>query len=1765
MYHPATNESQLEWVELHNQNAIDVDLGGWKLIGGIDYSFPVGTVIRGGGDLVVAISPATLIAATGLTNVVGPFTGRLSNNGEELRLRDINNRLMDSVSYGVDGDWPDGADGSGFSLAKRHTNLASRPAENWTVSAQNGGTPGAANFTSDILPSLPKMAFNEISGASSNNFWIEVINYGDTPVELGDLEIVHGGAERFSFSPQSLAPGDFLVLTQAQLGFSADDGEKLFLHAFSGSALLDASVVRTNLRGRRQDGSGAWKFPSMATPGTSNAFVLHDEIVINEIMYHAPPFDPMPPVVSNFTVVPIAGAWRFNDAGSDLGSAWRTPDYDDSAWTSGAGLLALNPGILPAAINTPLAAGHTTYYFRTAFTFSGATSNLSISLRPVVDDGAVFYLNGTEIYRLNMPTGAVSHTTSASGPVGNAVYVGPITLSATNLVHGVNVLAVEVHQFTSAPVSSGVVLTGGGLALAEEGPVGATAPMNLARQAGASPFVIDSLAGFPIHDYLHLNDGAYGNNNSWIGNSGSPGYAGIRLGGLFTVSSVAFGRDNTATYSDRTLGIYTLQYTRVASPGTGTTVTGNPDTGWASVGTMNYQNAGTGLFANPSRRHRFVFTPVTATGIRLVVPNTGIGGGTCVDELEVNPPNTTSDIAFGAELVLTTTIVPARPFTKSREEWMELHNRSTNDVSLTGWRLDGGIDLRFTNGPTIPPGGFLVVANDARALRATWPEVAVGIIGDFSGELRDGEKVSLKDAAGNVVSSIRVADRGWSDGGGSSLELIDPRADTLAPASWADSDETSRTAWRTVTYRMVAGQRYGNVQWNEFRIGMLDAGEALVDDVSVVRDPNGARQQLVQNGNFETTAGNTHWRMLGNHRASLIMVEPDNAANHVLKVVASSPSRTSHNHIESTCLSNTALVDGQEYEVSFRARWLAGSPQLNTSAYYQKLAHTTLLALPVRHGTPGAVNSRRVANAGPTLSALIHSPIVPRTNEAVTVSVRASDPDGVASATLNYRVNPASGFTSLPMTQPSNGVWTANIPGQTAGKIVHFYVTAIDALGAAAFAPAQGPTSRALFQVADAQTNPFTAHELRLIQLDMDRDSLLNATNVMSQERQGGTLIYDLSEVFYDVRVRLHGSGSGRARDGDDYISYDIGFPPDRLFRGVQGSVGIDRSGRGPVVRQQDEIYVLHLLQRAGVPVQHADLCYFIAPKTIHTGTAILQLGAYNGLFVDEQFDEDGSIFNLDATYEPSTTVGGGLEAPKLPVPFQEQLFTDFTDLGNDVEQYRGPFDIRFGERADDFSSIIRLCQTMGAPQAEFDARIAAALDVDEALRAAALTILCGINDNYFHATPAYAHNLRIFTPADGGPAQFLPWDMDYVFYHDPTQSIFPTTSFNFSKLMNAPATRRLYLAHVNDLCQTIFTTTYMTPWLAHYGSVVGQNFMGGVTYIQNRRAAALSQLPAQVPFAITSNGGNDFSASTNYITITGTGWLDVRSLEVNGLPYLVNWTTITNWSLLLPLGAGPNFLTVQAVDSMGMRLTNRTDTITVTNTIPPALLPVVINEWMADNAGPGGFADPADGLFQDWFELFNPNTNAVNLGGFHLTDDFANPTKFIIPSNTIITARGFLLVWADENGTQNAPTNTDLHANFKLSSGGETLGLFAPDGISPQHTVTFSAQFLNVSEGLFPDGAVGTSFFMTNWTPRFPNALGGPLRIIQVRLEGENLELSWISLPLHRYQIQYKGSVGDRNWISFGSEVQTIGEISSSTNAVGTNPHGMFRIRRVQ
>src|SRR6185503_3439682 len=90
-----------------------------------------------------------------------------------------------------------------------------------------------------------------------------------------------------------------------------------------------------------------------------------------------------------------------------------------------------------------------TYYFRRTFSFAGDPARSRLFLDTAIDDGAVFYLNGVEARRINMPGGTITHGTQAVNPVAHATYSGTIELATTPLRAGLNVLAVEVHQATA--------------------------------------------------------------------------------------------------------------------------------------------------------------------------------------------------------------------------------------------------------------------------------------------------------------------------------------------------------------------------------------------------------------------------------------------------------------------------------------------------------------------------------------------------------------------------------------------------------------------------------------------------------------------------------------------------------------------------------------------------------------------------------------------------------------------------------------------------------------------------------------------------------------------------------------------------------------------------------------------------------------------------------------------------------------------------------------------------------------------------------------------------------------------------------------------------------------------------------------------------------------------------------------------------------------------------------------------------------------------
>jgi hypothetical protein len=157
--------------------------------------------------------------------------------------------------------------------------------------------------------------------------------------------------------------------------------------------------------------------------------------------------------VPTVQILPLNATWKYNDTGTDLGTSWRDVGFIDAAWPSGPAPLGFEPGtpqvpVVATAISAVTT--NTTAYFRTHFTLGVAPSTvLFLQLTEIIDDGGVYYINGVEAHRSYMPAGAITASTLATGggpePVNGTHTAVSVTIPATGLVAGDNVLAVELH------------------------------------------------------------------------------------------------------------------------------------------------------------------------------------------------------------------------------------------------------------------------------------------------------------------------------------------------------------------------------------------------------------------------------------------------------------------------------------------------------------------------------------------------------------------------------------------------------------------------------------------------------------------------------------------------------------------------------------------------------------------------------------------------------------------------------------------------------------------------------------------------------------------------------------------------------------------------------------------------------------------------------------------------------------------------------------------------------------------------------------------------------------------------------------------------------------------------------------------------------------------------------------------------------------------------------------------------------------------------
>lgn len=1496
-YAPA-EEPGLEWLELHNPLSFDLDVSGWTLRGAVDWTAPHGTIVAAGGYLVVAADPELLAAETGFGEALGPYDGRLANDGERLSLHNQVDRLIDSVEWGQDAPWPVGPDGSGFTLAKVRPDAWSDHAEHWTTSAERGGTPGAANGLDPHARPVRTVLVDEdatwtfeASGAAPEAGWAEV-DLDDSAWEAGEGPLWAGELDGDALGTAWLTADNYWSL---YLG-AADGSDLRLVAADSDGSWTSVGEVDLELTSTDHLYVAAWELTgdSWSTQMLIAEVELDHDTVGTEVSGWEWVLGPSgdnpgglpgsPPAEGDVQAVveeaEDAGDWAApaveqpkgsSPWGSSVGSSfvdaafvW-ADTFDADSVTNQEDTWALFRTTAPLAGpagNIELDAVPTTLYLRTAFPFEGRPDRTRLELDCEVDDGVIVYLNGVEVLRWNMPEGEVDEGTLATDEIdGDGAFVEELDAGA--LVAGDNLLAVELHQAAEPDLDLFFACT----LVAET-----------SAEAPSPPVVLGEVPGVEDLDWIELLNVSEETQHTdelvlltSTGETLALPAASLDPGELFLVEDLDLDLEaGDRLFLQTADGLSQLDAVRLTEAGQARLEPGGP---W--------------------------LRPTEATP----------GAANAVDLEE--------DVVISEIMVHRAPRSEAgQPFTERDEEWIELFNRGEVAVDLGGWQLSDAVAFTLPEGTTLAPGAYLVLARDAEALQAAHPSVTV--LGDWEGTLSNStDHIVLRDAKGNPADAVRYWDGGrWpaaADGGGSSLELRDPWADNAVAEAWAASDELPRSAWTEVLIRGQAGSSAvgPDGQWEELVLGLLDAGEVLVDDLRVVRDPDGAAVDVLQNGSFEDTRA---WRLRGSHRHSEVVADPEDPGEGVLRLVATGPTGHMHDLAETTL---TEDIDGSEtYEISFRARWVSGSNQLHSRLYFNRLPTTTLLPQPETSGTPGAANSRATGNLGPTSRELTIDPVVPEATEPVLVSLDLSDPDGVEEVLL-WSSRDGGAWVDQAMSETSPGTWTAELAGDVAGTVIQLYVEATDGAGASAFVPAAGPDSRALFAVDDGEQSTTGLHDLRLLMTPEDLAWLHEEVNLMSNDLLGASVVYNESEWYPDVGVRL--KGSQRGRPSSVRLGYGLRFRDDQPFRGSHTGVMIDRS-EGVSFGQREVLLNIAATGAGLVSAEYNDLVHLIAPDATYTGSAELQLDRFSNLVLDAQFDEgsEGTRYEYELVYYPTTTDDGTPEGDKLPQP-DTVTGASLTSLGDSKEDHRWIWLIKNNARRDDYDGLMGVLEAMDQPEADWLAEADARIDVDQWLRGLAFATLSGAVDQLAAGS---AHNAQFYVRPADGRLLYFPHDLDY--FGSATMSV--VGSSDLSRLLAEPAWQRSYYGHLHDIIERAYNAEYLGRWCEQLSALLPTQDLGSrcdfvedrVAYVQSGSSSSIQQVLPEVDFALDTNGGEDFETDDTEVDLEGTAWIDVRTITRDGEALPLQWLDARTWRVAVELEEGDNDVVLVALDLWG-------------------------------------------------------------------------------------------------------------------------------------------------------------------------------------------------------------------------------------------------------
>ena len=419
--------------------------------------------------VVQAITPVTIITQPTGTNVLepAPFSLRVVAGGSN-----------PSYQWYRNGSPIDGASNAIYSVARSNCDTDS-------------GTYHVVVFND--APSMVQSATVTVNVACDTVKPTVVCLYGtNDTIVIEFSEVTTNGTDILNYVIEEAGGGGFLALSSATYTSGTNTGTTVIL-------VIDPSTPR--------DPNKAYQINISGIADLFENFM--DPVTLPIPLFASPPL----------IEINASHQWRYETSGTDLGTAWRATGFVDTGWPTGAALFdgsrgtngvlgvgcrdVVNGQTVRTCITISNAAGTAQIpaaYFRTHFTHSGPSSAV-ISIRPFIDDGAVYYLNGQEILRVRMPAApaTIAFGTLATATVGAANFEGPFFICVDNLVNGDNVLAVELHQ---ASLTSSDMTFGTELAVVTDAP---PSSLTITRGPGANQVTVSWTGSGTLQRSLNLS------------------------------------------------------------------------------------------------------------------------------------------------------------------------------------------------------------------------------------------------------------------------------------------------------------------------------------------------------------------------------------------------------------------------------------------------------------------------------------------------------------------------------------------------------------------------------------------------------------------------------------------------------------------------------------------------------------------------------------------------------------------------------------------------------------------------------------------------------------------------------------------------------------------------------------------------------------------------------------------------------------------------------------------------------------------------------------------------------------------------------------------------------------------------------------------------------------------------------------------------------------------------------------------------------------